>query len=257
MTGKTHQLGGELSAVVGFLILKENGYLLGDANPYVQLLAMYPFALWGSKALDLDHHDDSLPMKDVFSVAISKLLHLTYKPYKKMQSKLKDDSVSPAKKRSIRKSWRYKFCKTFNASHRSWQTHSDLTLFALVATLWWVFHSLTLSATNLILLYVMLVGASLGMLSHIVLDALTTDGIQLVLSRVINVTLLGKCKLQLPETLHLVPRNGRFSCESNWEKFIRKLLRVLTVVSLVYLVVILEDPELPYKLILSVYNLIK
>ena len=47
MTGKTHQLGGELSAVVGFIFLKERGLLLDDVNPDLQVVALYPFSLWG------------------------------------------------------------------------------------------------------------------------------------------------------------------------------------------------------------------
>lgn len=257
MTGKTHQLGGELSAVLGFVLLKEKGLLLSDANLYLQLVAMYPFTLWGAKALDLDHHGDALPMHDVLSVTLSRVLHLTYKPYKRMKTKLEDNGVSPSRKRKIRRSFWYKFCKWANASHRSWQTHSELTFFVLVAVLWWIFNLSITETTNIVLLYIMIVGAGMGMLSHLVLDALTSDGIPLVLFRFVNLTLLGKSKLQLPERLHLVPKSGAFSCESNWESFISKLLRLFTVVSVVYLVIILEYPELPHKLILWIYSLIK
>ena len=257
MTGKTHQLGGELSAVVGFIFLKESGLLLDDVNPYLQLVAMYPFSLWGAKASDLDHHDEQLPMRDILSVAISKLLHITYKPYKRSKTKLEDNSITPQRKRKIRKSRWFRFCRWANASHRSWQTHSDLTLITLIAVLWWIFSGMMLSASNLVLLYIMVVGAGLGMISHLLLDALTTEGIHLVLFRVINLTLLGKCKVQLPEVLHLVPKSKVFSCESKWEDFVKALLRVFTVVSVVYLIVIVEDPELPYKAIKWVYNLIR
>lgn len=257
MTGKTHQLGGELGAVLGFVLLKENSFLLSDANPYLQLIAMYPFSLWGAKAMDLDHHGDSLPMHDVLSVTISRVLHITYKPYKKMKEKLESAEISPSRKRKIRRSFWYKFCKWANASHRSWQTHSELVLIVLVAVLWWVINLSVTGTTNIVLLYIMIVGAGMGMLSHLVLDALTTDGIHLVIFRLINITLLGKSKFQLPEKLHLVPKSGAFSCESNWESFIGKLLRVFTIVTLVYLVIVLEDPELPRRLILWVYSLIK
>lgn len=257
MTGKTHQMGGELSALVGFILLKENGYLLEDTNLYLQLIAMYPFALWGSKALDLDHHKDSIPMKDMFSVGLNKLLHITYKPYRRMKDKLENQEVNPKKKRRIRRSLWFKFCKGMNASHRSWQTHSDLTFLLLVGLFWWVFNSTLFSSTDLVLLYIILVGATLGMLSHLVLDALTTDGIHLLIFRGINLTILGKAKVQLPEKLHLVPRSRKFSCESDWEKFMRVLLRILSVVSFVYLVVITEDPDLPYKLIEWVYRFLK
>lgn len=258
MTGKTHQVGGEFCAIAGFILLKENGYFLKDVNPYLQLLTMYPFAIWGSKALDLDHGENSMPMRDVFSRIAHKALHLTERGYSRIKSRLDDPNISAKEKRDLRKSFRYKFCKFFNASHRSWQTHSDLTLFVVVGLLLG-FPTLfsSLGIIDLALMHLMSVGITLGMLSHLVLDALTTDGIHLLLLRGVNVTLLGKSKVQLPEKLHLVPRSRLFSCESKWESFVRGLLNILTVFSLGYLVMLLECPDLPETLILKLYSLIK
>lgn len=258
MTGKTHQVGGEFCVVAGFIFLNQNGYLLKDVNPYLQLLTMYPFAIWGSKALDLDHGEGSIPMRDIFSRFIHKLLHLTKNGYQRAKVKLDDPNVSAKDKRTLRKSLRYKFYKFFNASHRSWQTHSDLTLAVIVgllASFNYIF--LSLGIIDQALMHLILVGTTLGMLSHLVLDALTTDGIHLLLTRLINVTVFRKVRFQLPEKLHLVPRSKRFSCESKWESFVKGLLSILTILSLGYLVITLECPDLPSNLILKLYNILK
>lgn len=257
MTGKTHQLGGELSALLGFIVLKEKGYLLEDVNPYLQLIAMYPFALWGSKALDLDHHKDSIPMRDLFSVCVHNVLHITGKPYKVMKTKLESSDVSSKKKKQIRKSLWFKLCRMLNASHRSWQTHSDLTLIFLIGVFWLVFSSFLINTSDMVLLSVISIGVLLGMVSHLILDALTTDGIHLLIFRFINLTVLGNSKVTLPEKLHLVPASKKFSCESDWEKLVRVLLRILSVVSLIYLIIIVEDPELPYKVIMWFYKILQ
>ena len=123
MTGKTHRAGGFLCSVVGFALLRENNLLLPNVNEGLQWLMMYPFCMWGSVASDLDHHWQSCPMKDPPSYVVNKLLHLTA-PVQKSLEKAGD-----------KKSGVYKVAKTFNASHRSWQTHSDLTLFVMIGLL--------------------------------------------------------------------------------------------------------------------------
>lgn len=56
MQGKTHRQGGVLVALVAFQYMKSKGLLIPNTNEYVQLLVMYPFALWGSIApLSLIH----------------------------------------------------------------------------------------------------------------------------------------------------------------------------------------------------------
>lgn len=257
MTGKTHQVGGEFCVIAGFIFLKDKGYLLQDVHPYLQLLTMYPFAVWGSKASDLDHNYNSIPMKDAISTTVYRLLHLTGGGYSRMKAKLDDPNVSAKDKRNLRKSFRFKFCKLFNARHRSWQTHSDLTLACVVSASVYLLNMPGLDFADKVLLNLMTVGLFMGMASHIVLDALTTEGIPLLLMRLINITLFRKSSFQLPEQLHLVPKSKFFSCESKWEDFIRKLLRVLTYFALIYAVVTVQFPDLPSTLILKLYGLLR
>lgn len=257
MTGKTHRAGGALVAVVGFVVLKDKGYILQDANDYIQLLAMYPFAIWGSLASDLDHNRESVPCKDIFSVGINKLLHLTRRSYSKYSEALKSDRYNAKEKRAIRKSTRYRTAKFFNARHRSWQTHSDLTLLSLIGLFIWLLVGASLTSSEVVLVNIMATGVLLGLISHLVLDSLTTDGIHLLLARLINVTALAKSKFQLPEKLHLVPKSKFFSCESKWESFIRWLLNCLTVFSFGYFVFVIDKPQWSVTLLHFIESVMK
>ena len=77
MTGKTHRVGGMIWVLGGFTYLESKGLLLRNVNPLLQLTVMYPFALYGSIVSDLDHNANSIPSKDIVSVAINRVLHLT------------------------------------------------------------------------------------------------------------------------------------------------------------------------------------
>ena len=77
MTGKTHRVGGMLCVLGGFTYLESKGLLLRNVNPLLQLTVMYPFALYGSIVSDLDHNANSIPSKDIVSIAINRVLHLT------------------------------------------------------------------------------------------------------------------------------------------------------------------------------------
>ena len=199
MTGKTHRAGGFLCSVVGFALLKENGLLLPNVNEGLQWLMMYPFCMWGSVASDLDHHWMSSPMKDPPSYVVNKLLHATA-PLQKALDKTGD-----------KKSGLYKFAKTFNASHRSWQTHSDLTLILMFMLLLAVLNnSFGLGAVDALLLRIVMMGVSLGVIAHFILDMLTTEGVTSV---------DWTC----------------FSTSGAWENWVNKLLKVLNILAMIYL----------------------
>lgn len=226
MTGKTHRAGGFLCSVVGFALLKENGLLLSNVSEGLQWLMMYPFCMWGSVASDLDHHWMSSPMKDPPSYVVNKILHATA-PLQKALEKTGDT-----------KSGLYKFAKTFNASHRSWQTHSDLTLILMFVLLMAVLNnSFGLGAVDALLLRIAVMGVCLGVIAHFILDMLTTDGI-------VSVVLLGICKLartanprirQFKCKIGIVPHWHCFSTSGSWENWVNKLLKVLNVLAMLYL----------------------
>lgn len=222
MTGKTHILGGTLSCLSGFILLNHKGMLLSDVNPLLQLTMMYPYAIFGSLAPDLDHHWESAPCKELVGKSINSILHLS----------------TPLRKKGIK----LPLMGIFDAKHRSWQTHSDL--FMLVCFLLcrsFVFGSV--SDANGILLKLMLTGLILGLFSHMVLDMLTRQGLHSLLFKGINKLV----NLHLSEKLRLVPNSEKFSTDSKWENFIRVLLWGMCFVLMLIVVYIIS----PYKLVIE------
>lgn len=220
MTGKTHKAGGMLCSIIGFSLLRNNNLLLPNINEGLQWLVMYPFCMWGSVASDLDHHWDSCPMKDYPSRVINILLHLG-KP-------LEDKGL--------------KIAHILNAKHRSWQTHSDLTLIAMLYLLFNVtigkFNYL--GEVNCVLISLVLMGVSLGIIAHFILDAITPEGIWLVgmvtLNRIFKVI---NIKVKLPEKVHLVPKSKFFATGGAWETAIQKVLQICTTIAVIWFLAII------------------
>lgn len=222
MTGGTHKAGGMLMSIVGFALLKNNNLLAQDVNLGLQWLIIYPFCMWGSVASDLDHNPNAIPMKDYPSKLVNKALHIT-KPI---------EDVTEGNK----KSFLYKVARFFNARHRSWQTHSDLTLGVMIFLLYNLLTVQTLgslSITDLVILRLTLMGVCIGVLAHFLLDIITPEGIWLSGCCIFNKLIRHKI---LPEKLHLVPKgHSFFATGGKWEMFIRKVLQIGTWIALVWL----------------------
>lgn len=231
MTGKTHKMGGMFISVVGFSLLKKNGLLIPDVNEGLQWLAMYPFCMWGSIASDLDHHWDSCPSKDIPSWFVHKALHITNPVYKHLDDKLSGSE----KKHSVP----YKVTRFLSSRHRSWQTHSDLTFVLMLYLLVSIMNGrfAIFSQTDILLLTLMLTGVCLGVVAHFILDLLTPEGVWNSVVVVLNRFIFkGKIPRRF-EKWHFVPKMKCFATGSSWEDFIYKLLKFLTVVSVIYLLV--------------------
>lgn len=212
MTGKTHRVGGMLCCIGGYTLLESKGLLIQDVSPLLQLVVMYPFAIYGSIVSDLDHHWNSTPSKDIVSFCINKLLHLTT-PIRKGLEKA---GVS-------KKSTKYKALGLFDAKHRSWQTHSDVFLIALIGLFIYFMNSSVLTANELIVKMVF-TGLILGVISHLVLDMLTPEGIWCALTVILSRK--GKSKV-FSEKLHFVPNKEFFSTGGPWETLVRGIMWVL------------------------------
>lgn len=237
MTGETHRQGGLLCAVVGFVLLRKHNLLLPNVNEFVQLAVMYPFAKWGSIASDLDHHWDSCPEKDPPSWFVNKVLHLTTPLAKGLDKAGQKNSMG------------YKVAKFFSASHRSWQTHSDLTLAGILYLLWAVMtnkFSNVLTSMDVSILSLMLAGICIGVIAHFILDMLTPEGVwctpTVLINKMISV-LSHKEKHILPEKYRFVPHMKVFATGGAWETFIRRVLKVATVVSILYVLLVIVFPD--------------
>ena len=229
MTKKTHQAGGMLVSILGFAILKENGLLLPDVNEGLQWLVMYPFTMWGSTASDLDHHWDSCPSKDYPSKLVNTALHIT-RPVKKYM----DGTLTESQKRG---NIIYKLADLLNASHRSWQTHSDFTLFAMLAILMKIMSGafVQFSAVDNIIATLVLTGLSLGIIAHLILDSITPDGIWVMVLVILEKFLkMFNPRINIPKKIHLVPRKEYFATGGKWEMRVQKVLNIATWFALVW-----------------------
>lgn len=177
MLYKTHKAGGTLFMLAGFKYLESKGMLLPDVNPIVQLMIMYPASSWGSTAPDLDHHIGSVKEITPFNLLVHKVLHLT-KP-----------------------------------KHRSWQTHSVLVtgglclLFFSISVLLFALFGNTVENVYIRL---NIVGGCLGVMSHLVMDSLTTAGIHIWPGM----------------KFKLVPSTKEFATGTTWENFIFKITMI-------------------------------
>lgn len=222
MTGKTHRVGGMLCVLGGFTYLESKGLLLRNVNPLLQLTVMYPFALYGSIVSDLDHNANSIPSKDIVSVAINRVLHLT--------SGLNESTGG-----------RNKVFGILDAKHRSWQTHSDLFLVALMYALYQMIMETKLATVESVIWSLVGMGFILGVISHLVLDMITPEGIwSFILVGISKVT--GK-KL-IPKKLRLVPDSKFFSTGGPWESLVRNILWICCVVLFIRLIYLMT----PYRI---------
>lgn len=239
MTGKTHKAGGMLVSIVGFTILRQKGLLLPNVNEGLQWLVIYPFTMWGSIASDLDHTWESCPQRDYPSKLVNMALHIT-KPVKKTLDKSLTDGQ---KKHSLV----YKVANLLNANHRSWQTHSDLTLFLMLFLLSNVYGNRisNFSAVDTAILTLVLTGICLGIIAHFILDSITPEGILIVGLAIINKFLkMFNPRINIPTRISLVPKTEFFVTGGKWEKFIQKVLNVATYVGLIWFFYVLISPFL-------------
>lgn len=239
MTGKTHRAGGMLVSILGFAVLREKGLLLQGVNEGLQWLVIYPFTMWGSVASDLDHTWESCPIHDYPSRLVNMALHIT-KPVKKFLDKTLTEGD---KKHNIV----YKVADLFNASHRSWQTHSDLTLFLMLYLLYCVFSDkfVGFSAVDTMIATLVLTGICMGIIAHFILDSITSEGVWLISLVILEKVLkIFNPRINIPKVFRLVPKKKYFSVGGEWEKKVQKVLNVATKVALVWFFYVLISPFL-------------
>jgi membrane-bound metal-dependent hydrolase YbcI (DUF457 family) len=226
MTGKTHRVGGMLCVLGGFAYLENKGMLLQNVNPVLQLTIMYPFALYGSIFSDLDLNDNVMPSKDIVSVAINKILHLTSNINKNTGESTGVFAVLDAK-------------------HRSWQTHSDLFLALLVYGLYKLLTGSYVNSVEAAMVSLVGVGFILGVISHLILDLLNPDGIWSIVLVLVG-TVTGRSK-KMPKKISLVPKTKFFNTGGAWESGVRGILWTACGILFVYIVYTL----IPYRIVFN------
>lgn len=203
MQGNTHRVGGMLCALAGYTLLEEKGMLIQGVNPILQLTIMYSFAIYGSVFPDLDHHEESIPTHDIVSVGVNKLLHAT------SNIRRAGGRLSP-------------FLSIFDAKHRSWQTHSDLFL-GLCLFLSFNYIDRQITTANGVIAKLIFTGFILGVVSHMLLDMITSEGIWCIGLKCISDA---TGRVNLPKKVHLVPKSKFFATGGAWEKLVRYIMWV-------------------------------
>lgn len=184
----THKAGGALFALTGFAILSRTSLISPEIEPWMALALMYPASSFGSTLPDLDHNWNSVKEHTPVNWLIHKIIGLT---------------------RPI---------------HRSWQTHClglSLIGIALMYVLLWLWNTnqwFGTPQTTLSILFLLITGLSLGILSHLFLDTFTRAGIYLI----------PKVKIRL------VPDNETFSTGSTYENVWRVVLYILDGILLIW-----------------------
>lgn len=227
MTGKTHRVGGMLGGLVGFSLLKSQGMLVSGVSEPIQLVMMYASSMYGSILSDMDHEWESCPAHDAMSWVLWKVLHLTT-PIRRFLSK----------GGKIRK-WLYKKLKIplefFDSRHRSWQTHSDLALMLIV---WLILNLPKKIGTSIDGMLITIIGEGIlfGLISHLFLDMLTTDGIWSFLLAPLYLFMYVD-KKDMKEhlvRLSLVPKGVKFfttrDSNSPWEKVCRWVMNLFIII---------------------------
>lgn len=178
----THKAGGALFALTGFAILSRTSLISPEIDPWMALVLMYPASSFGSTLPDLDHNWNSVKEHTPVNWLIHKVIGLT------------------------------------QPRHRSWQTHSlglsaiGIALMYVLLWLWNTNHWFGTSQITLSILFLLITGFSLGILSHLFLDLFTRAGIWLFPGAKIR----------------LVPNNETFSAgDGTYEKTWRVILYIL------------------------------
>ena len=96
------------------------------------------------------------------------------------------------------------------------------------------------SSASGIIMKLVFTGFILGIISHLVLDMLTPEGIwSIVLTSVAKVF-----KIKAPEKIHLVPKSKFFATGGSWEKFVRWAMWVISFILLARIIY----EVLPYRI---------
>lgn len=185
MTYQTHRAFAVGWVMIGNIILYSKG--LTEINYYLALIIMLQLGKCGALFPDVDHNWNNVKEKTMPNLIINKIIHLT------------------------------------GGKHRSWQTHSiDITaIFTVVAFILpnKLYEQQILTEVNREVLSIILIGFSMGWISHLFSDMLTSSGVYLFC--------FNKRKFALvPKKLFGI----KFKTGEEWEQFVFSLTRILNMV---------------------------
>lgn len=185
MTARTHRAFAVSWAFVGAMILYTSGLM--TVNYWLSAFIMLQVSKVGGLFPDVDHDWSNVKDKTLPNFLINKIIHIS------------------------------------NGKHRSWQTHSiDICLLFVILTFigpnmlmgWNI-----ISATDVTLLALIMCGFSLGWLSHIFADMLTSAGVRVLCWKTKKIALVPR------KFLWIEMKTG-----DDWEEFVYKITRISNIV---------------------------
>ena len=186
MTYLTHKRCAVWVAIVGCMFLYTRG--MNNINYYLALIIIIQFSKVGALFPDVDHNWQNVKEKTAVNWVINKIIHIT------------------------------------GGKHRSWQTHSiDITAGFCFLSAFLPEYLLTQGSINVVdkeILSVVMVGFSLGWVSHILADMLNGTGVRLVCWNKKHVAFVPKQMLGM-----------KFKTGDSWENFVSTLTQGMNVVS--------------------------
>lgn len=185
MTYATHRVFAVGWVLLGGMLLYNLG--VTQVNYYLAMIIMLQAGKYGALFPDIDHSWENVKEKTVPNLIINKIIHLT------------------------------------GGKHRSWQTHSiDIALIVSLISCKlpnYLYEKQILTLVNKEVLSILMIGFSIGWLSHIVSDMLTSTGVR--------ITFLNKKKIALvPKQLFGL----RFNTGHQWEGFVYSVTKGLNIV---------------------------
>ena len=182
MTGKTHVVGGNVFALGSYILMKKTGLLVDSVWEPLQLGIILPYATWASTLPDLDQNNKNRVETNPVNTAIQDLF------------------------------------RVIQAGHRSVKSHVApciiVGVLCVMSILGKSFFNLNQISTNI--LFLVLTGLFCGLLSHLILDLCTSDGIVIAGKRIA-----------------LVPKNPVFGTGTKYESIYRRICYVLSCLLLI------------------------
>lgn len=184
MTFQTHRVFAIGWVVIGNILLHNTG--VTHINYYISLIIMLQIGKYGALFPDIDHNWQNVKEKTAPNYIINKLIHLT------------------------------------GGKHRSWQTHSiDIALLITFLAYTLPIKLLQFGIINEVnkeVLTIVLFGFSIGWLSHLFSDMLTSAGVRLLCFNKKKIALVPKQFMGL-----------RFNTGNEWENFVYQVTRKINI----------------------------
>lgn len=209
MTYPTHRRYGIGVALIGCMILYATG--IRNINYYLMLSIALQYSKMGALLPDVDHDWEYVKEKTVPNFIFNKLIHLT------------------------------------GGKHRSRHTHSvDITV--IINIIAWVLPkylfeiNVLTNEVDMVLLSTMLVGLGMGLISHIICDALNGVGVylfcwgkwkvSLLPTKILAIRFKNKSLRWLNKPLHKLDReiNSNFHTGGVWESLVEKVAKYTNIV---------------------------